>query len=348
MEISISVIVPAYNVENYIEKTLRSLLMQTDRDFEILIINDGSTDSTVLVAEKLIEEDVFARCQVINKSNSGVSAARNLGLQLATGTYVYFLDSDDYVEPNLIEMLKTSIRENAYDMVIWGYNHVSENFEEIQYYFDTYSYKEKCLSGAQVLEKILLEDELGLIWTSSALYKKSLLDSNLIHFDERFVNGEDQEFIFMALSRTKEVLLIPEVLTYYLQRLGSVSNSYNLKRFDVIAAFDAAASYIEKQAIEKGAVMADSLRNRMTIEHYLANWHSCLSYLVHQNNIPLKQAHRELSNDIETQYPGLQEELRSRMEQCKVKDLKKWVKYRLFLISPLLYMKTVERFLVLK
>ncbi|MDU1910875.1 glycosyltransferase family 2 protein [Fusobacterium sp.] len=128
MEIKISVIIPVYNTEKYLEKCLNSVLKQTLKEIEIIIINDGSQDQS----EKILERyNVDQRIIVINKSNEGVSKARNIGLKMSKGKYIYYLDSDDYIEENmLLEMYNKTEKENL-DIVVCDY--WKENFFQKEY-----------------------------------------------------------------------------------------------------------------------------------------------------------------------------------------------------------------------
>lgn len=104
----ISFIIPAYNVERYIIRTLVSVMHQQEDDYEIIIIDDGSTDNTYSVVQEFINDDNRHRIKLINQTNSGVCSARNRGLAVASGEYVIFLDADDYVAMNFIEVIKDS------------------------------------------------------------------------------------------------------------------------------------------------------------------------------------------------------------------------------------------------
>ena len=119
----ISVIVPVYNTEKYIEKCVMSILNQTYKNLEIILIDDGSTDNSPQICDSLAEKD--NRITVIHQPNGGVSSARNIGLDNTHGDYITFVDSDDYIEPNMIEFLSENIGDT--NIAMCGYTSVEEN-----------------------------------------------------------------------------------------------------------------------------------------------------------------------------------------------------------------------------
>ena len=124
----LSIIIPAYNVQNNIHNTLFSLLNQSNKNFEIILVNDGSTDNTLEVVERILSKNNLINYKIVNKENGGVSSARNVGILEAQGEYLYFLDGDDYVSPNMVSIVNSYIINNNYpDIIAWGYDNVDEN-----------------------------------------------------------------------------------------------------------------------------------------------------------------------------------------------------------------------------
>lgn len=121
----VSIILPVYNVEKYIKKSIESVLNQTYTDFELLVIIDGSPDNSKQVAEEFTD----SRIKIFEKENGGLSDARNYGLERAKGQYVYFMDSDDWIEPNLLEDNLKIIEEENLDVVIFGYIQDDEDID---------------------------------------------------------------------------------------------------------------------------------------------------------------------------------------------------------------------------
>ena len=126
----VSVIIPVYNVQDYIEQCLASVLNQTYRELEVIMINDGSTDNSGILAKKIADSDV--RCILITQKNGGLSNARNNGLARATGKYVYFLDSDDWIENNTFEILVNSAEVSNCDLVVHNVNVVDATTFDVE------------------------------------------------------------------------------------------------------------------------------------------------------------------------------------------------------------------------
>lgn len=129
--VKMSIIVPAFNIEAYIEDSIKSIISQTEKDIEIIIVDDGSTDKTPVICDEYANKD--SRISVIHKTNGGLSSARLAGFQKATGKYILFVDGDDYIEPLMAEKLIESTEENNSDVVLCGYFTNSDDYEEKYY-----------------------------------------------------------------------------------------------------------------------------------------------------------------------------------------------------------------------
>lgn len=114
----VSIIVPVYNVENYLSRCLNSLINQTLKDIEIICVNDGSTDGSSAILEEFAQKD--SRIRIVNKENGGLSSARNEGLKYVTSDYVGFVDSDDWIEPDTYESALSAVQKTNADIVCWG------------------------------------------------------------------------------------------------------------------------------------------------------------------------------------------------------------------------------------
>lgn len=146
----ISIIIPAYNIEKYIAKALQSLLNQTCKDFEIILVDDGSTDKTADVAKSILG-DTNLKYSLITQRNAGVSVARNHGLELATGSYVLFLDGDDYLAPNCLSLMSREFEISKADIVFYGRESVFENGTVVRPYESRCTYLFKPVSGQEAL-----------------------------------------------------------------------------------------------------------------------------------------------------------------------------------------------------
>lgn len=228
MSIKISVIVPLYNVENYIERTLNSLKNQNFKEFEILLINDGSKDKSVDVAEKILNNSML-NYKVINKENGGASSARNTGIDNAQGEYVYFLDGDDYIDPNMLDLMYKKIQNEKAEIVFCGYTHVKEsNGEEI---LKVHKYIKHTIKGIEAAEKMLKNE----FWISaiSGMYSRNFLKENQLYFPTNIVFGEDTVFVVKALMNAEKVTCVEKALVYYVRRDTSVTRTANEKYFNL-------------------------------------------------------------------------------------------------------------------
>lgn len=218
----ISVIVPVYNVEMYLDKCIKSITEQTYKDLEIILVDDGSTDHSLEICKKWASFD--DRIIVLHKENGGVSSARNLGLDIASGEYVAFVDSDDWIEPNMYEeMLNNAIDNNA-DCVFCGYNIAYETGEVV-----TVQPMNSGLVGRrEALEQLLMaiKDSQGYNgFPFNKLTRREIAVNQ--RFDTKFVLCEDVLYFTDVLFECKNVFLNPYSYYNYYQREGSACHSIN-------------------------------------------------------------------------------------------------------------------------
>jgi glycosyltransferase involved in cell wall biosynthesis len=248
----LSIIVPAYNVEKYITSTIQSLFNQTCGDFEVIIIDDGSTDQTTSIVNVILNQnkDQNNNFKIISKVNGGVSSARNLGLEYASGEYIMFLDGDDYVSNDLVKETYEVIDKEFPDMIYWGFDKVSENREIIEKFMFTNRIP-KSLTGLELLDMVLRRKNTRL-WTGSVLYKRSFIIKEKLKYTFGCTAGEDLEFIYLALSKADFVYFINKVLSFYVHREGSVTNKYSVKRFDSVVALQRVCQNFVNSGIFRG------------------------------------------------------------------------------------------------
>lgn len=228
-EILVTVIVPCYNVEKYIEKGLNSLINQTLKDIEIIVINDGSNDNTLKILNEFKKND--KRIRIIDKKNEGVSAARNIGLKEAKGKYICFMDSDDWLEKDFLEKMYNKISENDYDMVACDTYAIYPNKKK---------YIKSNINDNQD-EKKLMIDAYTVIWNK--IYKKEIIKD--IYFDNSISFCEDVLFLYEVYLKVKRVGSIHEPLYNYLQREKSLTYTYNEIIYDLIKSIDKVVDYYE-------------------------------------------------------------------------------------------------------
>lgn len=215
----VSIIVPCYNVENSIEKLIDELLMQTYKELEILCIDDGSTDSTLSVLKSLTLKD--DRLRVFSQENSGVSSARNKGLEACNGQYITFADSDDYVKPNFISYLYSLLVNNDCQLSVCSYEIQDSNGTVLdrKLYYDTvdkdtyYSQKTAIIELTKYYGKIC-----GHVWDK--MFIRKYVDE--LRFDNDISNCEDTLFVFKYLKKCNRIVLGPSQEYIYVQHPNSM------------------------------------------------------------------------------------------------------------------------------
>ncbi|MCU7207418.1 glycosyltransferase [Turicibacter sp. GALT-G1] len=219
----VSVIVPIYNVENFVEECLNSLRYQTLSDIEVILVNDGSTDNSIGKIKHLLDSCNYFK--LINQENAGLSAARNTGLKYATGEYIAFVDSDDYVEPTFLEELYNTAIEDNLDIVMGGYKKFQNNcYEEIRRNSNLY---DTVMTGIEFLKSELKYDDYRMeVWDD--LYRSEFLKEYNLKFEEGLLH-EDELFTPLAFLQAKRVKLIESNKYIYRQRENSImSNTPNI------------------------------------------------------------------------------------------------------------------------
>lgn len=221
-EFLISVIVPAYNAAIYIEKCVESICNQSYSNIEVILIDDGSTDSSGKICDHYAEKD--GRVKVVHKNNGGVSSARNVGIEIATGDFLMFVDSDDSMELNAVAILMDVIsNSDDIDFIVSSY-------------FDVYSDNERKIKKIVEHDIEIDEQELNsfcsdnyLMFTTpwAKLYKTKIISDNGLRFDETVKYGEDMIFNMQYLKHTKHIKLINSpIYNYKLIVSGSSQTKY--------------------------------------------------------------------------------------------------------------------------
>ncbi len=211
----VSVIVPAYNAEAWIERCVESVCLQTYQNIELIVIDDGSTDKTGMLLDNL---QVTKNIRVIHQQNSGVSHARNVGIDLAKGEYIFFLDSDDWIEPNAIHYLMQNAKMGIVPLI--GYYNDYENKDPEQYLFDNIESKEQYTF--EIFEKLFCNIDINYLWNK--IFDKAVLNKYAIRFDENIALGEDLLFNLQYFLQMDEIKLIRKPLYHYsIWEKGSLS-----------------------------------------------------------------------------------------------------------------------------
>ena len=208
----VSVIVPVYNTEKYVERCIRSIMNQTYKNLEIVVVNDGSTDNSLNILEKLKVED--NRIVIINQENKGVSAARNKGLENATGEFIGFADSDDFLEEDMYEIMANHLIDEKADMCrikAFIYNREG-GIEEISKERNFYVYNTK----DEILDAFLQGELKIAVWDK--LFRKSIVEN--IKFDGELFN-EDAAYVWEACLNSKKVVMDTKQLYHHIKRPDS-------------------------------------------------------------------------------------------------------------------------------
>ena len=233
---NVSVIVPFYNVEEYIEKCLETLVSQTLEDIEIIIVNDGSKDKSIEIVNKFLKT-YPEKLVYLEKENGGLSDARNYAINYAKGEYIAFLDSDDYVEKDMYEKMYELAKKENSDMVecnfYWEYpNKIKEDIGV------TYNGKN------EMLEKIRV-----VAWNK--LIKREILVNSKVYFPKGYCY-EDVEFTYKLIPYIETVSFLKKPCVHYIQRQGSISNSQNERTKEIFDVLEHVIEYYkEKDIYEK-------------------------------------------------------------------------------------------------
>jgi len=225
----ISIIIPVYNVAEYLPKCLDSVLGQTLSDIEIICINDGSTDNSGDILQDYVVKD--GRIKIINQKNQGLSAARNAGLKIVHSDYVMFVDSDDYIAPNMAEKLYKKMEEDKSDVVICSAECVNllpqdaspdvvEWQSWLQPWFDEYIKP----TGVYDVPKTIKDEFISVVWNK--LYKASIIKNYKIEFPLGLIE-EDEYWLWAYMIHSKKYTFINERLYFYVQRSGSIMTTRN-------------------------------------------------------------------------------------------------------------------------
>lgn len=226
----ISVIVPIYNAEFFLESCIQSILSQTLKDIEIILLNDGSSDASLSICENYAELD--SRIRVFNNKNMGQGLERNIGIQNAKGEYIAFIDSDDQFEPEMLEIMYAKAIENDADIVSAGYKDIKdENLIQKHELFDRVytSSNEIRQAMADLIYRLDADTYTGCIAIWDSIFKKDLIDQNNIEFkSERVVYSEDLLFKLECMSKSKKIVYIKDMLYRYNINASSYTNHLNV------------------------------------------------------------------------------------------------------------------------
>ena len=232
----ISIIVPIYNVENYLRHCLESIQNQTYQNFECLLINDGSSDNSAEICREYVEKD--SRFRYFEKENGGVSSARNLGIERSKGQYITFIDSDDWVDSDYLELLYMKINEYNTDLAVLTYKQYSMNDGCFYLHVWEQDYYEKYYTGNELLNSLPnlenYDSTFNVSW--GKLFKRNFLETAT--FNEQRIMGEDLEFNFKIFLQIKSCIYLNKALYNFRQhhlstRARKISDKYLMDNVEI-------------------------------------------------------------------------------------------------------------------
>lgn len=234
----ISVIIPVYNVEKYLRQCINSVINQTYHNIEIILVDDGSPDNCGKICEEYAQKD--SRIKVIHKKNGGLSDARNAGIEIATGKYITFIDSDDDIVKEYVEYLYGLLSKNKTKMSIGSYSVISKekkiNIGE--------GYTEKVLTTEECLERMLCEEGFS-ISSCAKLYSKELFDN--VEFPKGKLNEDNGTTYKLILQCEKISFGNKSIYNYYKRDNSIMTSKFNLKKLDLIELTDEMCDTIDEK-----------------------------------------------------------------------------------------------------
>ncbi len=227
----VSVIVPVYNSCEYIGSTLDSIINQDFSSFELIVIDDGSTDNSLeIIKEKLSKSTISY--EIIHQENAGVSCARNVGIEKASGEYLVFVDSDDYITGNHLSELYNG--ETDFSLIQF----IKKDGDKLS---TPDHYSKRSMSCDEFIKKELKMEIYFNFW--QLMYKASIIKDNYIRFSPDVIYGEDIEFALKALIYGKDIAISNEVTYYYIQHPASAIKTSEYRRFEIVGIFEQMAEF---------------------------------------------------------------------------------------------------------
>ncbi|EOU1115907.1 glycosyltransferase [Clostridium perfringens] len=236
----VSIIVPIYKVERYINKCLDSIINQSYKNIEIILVDDGSPDNCGKISDNYAKKD--SRIKSLHKENGGLSDARNYGMKYATGDYILFVDSDDWLKRNFVETLVNIAIKSKADIVQSGFYYTYEDhlLYDDRYYSENMNYIE--LNTQELMKELVINERVkNFAW--GKLYKKSLI--NDIPF-KKGVLFEDVFWAHKVMDRVNKYIICHKPMYYYLQRNDSIVSTYTVRNLDIVRGLKERHIFIEK------------------------------------------------------------------------------------------------------
>lgn len=263
----ISVIVPIYKVEDYLDSCVQSIENQTYENLEIILVDDGSPDHCPAICDNWAERDY--RIKVVHKENGGLSDARNAGMAVASGELISFIDSDDTIEPEFLELLYSALEENNADVAECAVSYVDEEGRVLR---RRYAAQTQTMDRMEALRRLVLEDGIyQTVWNK--LYRRQAA------IDIPFATGkcnEDEFWTWQVFDRIEKLAVVQKPLYNYLQRNSSIIGvGYNIRRLDGLEARFQRMTYLQNEtelaALTRQQLMLDCMWHLQSVQRVLTN-----------------------------------------------------------------------------
>lgn len=308
METLVSIIIPVYNGEKYIYKCINSIKRQTYTNIEIIIINDGSNDKTKEILEKLKEKD--SRIKILNKDNEGVSKARNDGIKLSNGEYIIFVDADDYIENDMVEILLNDVKEKNVNIARCNYQYVKENGTIEKNVDILYKLDQEYISGIELIDNIINRKTNA--FSVLLIIKKELIQKNSFNFKLSLM--EDVAF-YTQLCVNEERIYIEKKCLYNVflsSDSATRSNKNYLKKIEAIKIFN--KEY--RNILKENNLYSEERIKRVNKSNFIF----IMDILLKMNETKVNR------NEIINDYKRIFEDNKQIINQCNIKNIKADIK----------------------
>lgn len=267
----VSVIIPAYNIQEYIKRSISSCMNQTFKDIEIIVINDGSTDNTLDVINKLKHKD--SRIVVIDKENEGSIEARKSGWKIATGEYIMFVDGDDYLsDENAIKILYENAKKEDYDVVCYKFFIEYSNGSKVKALNKKFIYNDK-----DTLLDLLFKGDIN-HGMCSKFIRKEFVKENNIEFPSNFSFGEDLAFIYTLAMYNPKFIILNQYLYNYCKREGSLDSGISQNTCEITIALQ----FVKKQLQKNN--LYDKYKEEFEYMAFMQAYYMRKDYIFSNNN----------------------------------------------------------------
>ena len=294
MNIKISVIIPVYNCEKSIKKCIESICQQSLEEIEIIFVNDGSTDNTSEIIKEYQKQD--DRIVILEQKNSGPSIARNRGIKSAHGQYIGFVDSDDYIEKDMYELLYSAINASKAEIGIcnyWEESGVGKVLSETQNDLPNGKVLDKEEIKEKILSSFVKEKNRGFFALWNKIYSKEFLEKHMLQLDEKREHGEDWIFNIQAFDCAEKVVAVENILYHYVQiNSNSLMRKYRENQIELLFS----GREVLNTVLRKNGISLDEE------EHYKKFFYTFYSYalkeIVHNKKNASERLREYLKNSL--------------------------------------------------